>query len=185
MKCIHIQYLTLITGLRNQEAGLRHDSEHKRRETERLREQAGQECVSGIDHRMHGNLAQANPILRRVEQLIHEADRLEEESKAHIRQIESNNEGIPCLVASVEMMTNFRDEILQGMVGLQNRLTRLQSKIQEKTEESKDNRRRFYEIRDKEDKYVFAAIIKEEEAAEKGRLSEEAEREAQRIEQVI
>ena len=67
------RYLTQITSLRNQEAGLRQDSERKRREVERLREQVGQDCVSGIDHRTHGNLAQATPIMRRVEQLIYEA----------------------------------------------------------------------------------------------------------------
>ena len=32
------RYLTLITNLRNQEAGLRQDSEHKRREVEQMRE---------------------------------------------------------------------------------------------------------------------------------------------------
>ena len=82
-------------------------------------------------------------------------------------------------------MTNFRGELLQGVVDLQNKLTSLQSKIQEKTEESKVNRRRVYKIRDEEDKYAIAAICKEEEAVEKGRLSEEAEREAQRIEREI
>ena len=75
-------------------------------------------------------------------------------------------------------MTNFRGELLQGVVDLQNKLTSLQSKIQEKTEESKDNQRRIYEIQDEEDKYGIAAICKEEEAVEKGRLSEEAERKA-------
>ena len=134
---------------------------------------------------MLGNLAQANPILRRVEQLIYEADHLEEESRAHLRQIESNNEGVQYLVSRVETVTNFRGELLQGVVDLQNRLTSLRSKIQEKMEESKDNRRRVFEIWDKEDKYVNARICKEEEAVEKERLSEEAEREAQRIEQEI
>ena len=57
----------------NQEAGLRQDAENTKREAEQLREQAGRDCVSGIDHRMHGNLAQANPILCQVEQLINEA----------------------------------------------------------------------------------------------------------------
>ena len=71
------------------------------------------------------------------------------------------------------------------MVDLQNKLTSLQSKIQEKTEESKVNRRRVYKIRDEEDKYAIAAICKEVEAVVKGRLSEEAELEAQRIEQEI
>ena len=118
---------------------------------------------------MLGNLAQANPILRRVEQLIYEADRLEEESKAHLCQIESNNEGIQYLVSRVETVSNFRGELLQGVVDLQNRLTSLRSKIQEKMEESKDNRRRVFEIWDKEDKYVNARICKEEEAVEKGR----------------
>ena len=82
-------------------------------------------------------------------------------------------------------MTDFRGELLQGVVDLQNKLTSLQNKIQEKTEESKDNRRRVFEIRDEEDKYAIAAICKEEEALEKGRLSEESERKAQRIEQEI
>ena len=58
------RYLSLIKHLGNQEAGLIQDSEHKRREVERLREQVGQDCISGIDHRMCGNLVQANPILR-------------------------------------------------------------------------------------------------------------------------
>ena len=35
----------------------------------RIHFKAGQSCVLGIDHRSHGNLAQANPILRQVEQL--------------------------------------------------------------------------------------------------------------------
>ena len=71
------------------------------------------------------------------------------------------------------------------MVDLQNRLTSLRNKIQEKTEVSKDNRRRVFELRDEEDKYAIAAICKEVEAVVKGRLSEEAELEAQRIEQEI
>ena len=71
------------------------------------------------------------------------------------------------------------------MVYLLNTLTSLRSKIQEETEESKDDRRRIYEIQDEENKCAFAAIMKEAEAVEKGRLSEEAECEAQRIERVI
>ena len=88
------RYLSHTTCLRNQEAGLRLDAEHKRREVERLREQAGQECVSGIDHRMRGNLAQANPILRQVERLICEADQLDREASAHLSQIEKNNDKV-------------------------------------------------------------------------------------------
>ena len=126
------RHLTLITSLRNQEAGLRQDSVHKRREVERIMEQVGQYCVSGIDLRMLGNLAQANSILRRVEKLVYEADRLEEESRAHIRQIESNNEGIQYLVSHIGILTDFRGELLQGVVDLQNRLISLRSKIQEK-----------------------------------------------------
>ena len=65
-----LMYLSDATRLQNQEAGLRLDAEQKRREVERLREEASQECVSGVDYRMRGNLVQANPILRQVEQLI-------------------------------------------------------------------------------------------------------------------
>ena len=61
---------------------------------------------------MRGNLVQANPSLRQVEQLIYEADCLEEESRAHLRQIESNNEGVQYLVSRVETVTNFRGELL-------------------------------------------------------------------------
>ena len=81
-------YLSDATCLQNQEAKLRLDAERKRREIERLREQASQECVSGFDHRMRGNLAQANPILRQVERLICEADHLDREASAHLSQIE-------------------------------------------------------------------------------------------------
>ena len=49
-------------------------------------------------------------------------------------------------------------------------------------EEYKGDQRRVFEIRDEEDEYAIAALCKEEEAVEKGRLAEEAEREAQRIE---
>ena len=95
------RYLSDTTRLRNQEAGLRQDAEHKRREVEWLREQAGQDCVSGIDHRMHGNLAQANPILHQVERLICEADCLNSDSSAHLSQIkkkkrQSLTSYVPC-----------------------------------------------------------------------------------------
>ena len=79
-------YLSGTICRQNQEAGLRQDAEDKSREVERLREQAGQDCVSGIDHRMRGNLAQANPILRQVEQLISEADQLDREANVHLSQ---------------------------------------------------------------------------------------------------
>ena len=59
---------------------MRQDVENKKREADQLRVQAGQDCVSGIDHRVHGN-KQANPILRQVEQLINDADQLEREAE--------------------------------------------------------------------------------------------------------
>ena len=138
------RYLSLIKHLGNQEAGLIQDSEHKKIKVERLKEQAGQDCVSGIDHRMQGNLIQANPILRRVEQLIYEADHLEEESSAHLRQIESNNKGIQYLMSRIVTVTDFRGELLQSVADLQNKLISLRSKIQKKKEESKDIRRRVF-----------------------------------------
>ena len=49
---------------RDQEAGLRHDAENKKREADQLRVQAGQDCVLGIDFRTHGMEMKANPILR-------------------------------------------------------------------------------------------------------------------------
>ena len=95
------KYLSGIIRRQNQEAGLRQDAEHRRREVERLRGQASQDCVSRIDHRMRGNLAHANPILRQVEQLIYEADQLDREASVHLSQIEkkqrpSSNSFVPC-----------------------------------------------------------------------------------------
>ena len=78
---------------------------------------------------MRGNLAQANPILRRVEQLIYEADRLEGELRALLYQIEVNNERIPYLVGSVEIMTNSRVESQQHLVFLLNLITSLRNKF--------------------------------------------------------
>ena len=72
---------------------------------------------------------------------------------------------------------------MQSMADLQTQLTGLRRQIQEKKGESKEKRRRVFQIRDEEDKYAIAAACKEEEADEKRRQSEEAEREAQRIEQ--
>ena len=76
---------------RDQEAGLRQDAENKKREAEQLREQADWDFVLGINHRMHGNLVQAQPILCQVEQLINKADQLEIEANEHLSQIEKNN----------------------------------------------------------------------------------------------
>ena len=59
---------------RDQEAGLRQEAENKKREAERLRGEAEQSFLSGIDHRSHGNMVQANPILHHVEQLLNEAE---------------------------------------------------------------------------------------------------------------
>ena len=125
------RYLSHTTRLRNQEAGLRLDAEHKRREVERLREQAGQDCVSGIDHRMRGNLAQANPI--QVEQLICEADCLDRESSAHLSQIEKNNDKVQFLMSHAMARISFRGELVQAMADLQTQLTGLRSQLQETT----------------------------------------------------
>ena len=80
---------------------------------------------------------------------------------------------------------HFRGELIQSMADLQNQLTGLRSQLQEKKGESEEKRRRVFQIRDEEDKYAIAAAYKEEEADEKRRQSEEAEREAQRFKQEI
>ena len=80
---------------------------------------------------------------------------------------------------------SFRGELLQSVADLQIQFTGLQSQFQQKKGESEEKRRRIFQIRDKEDKYAIASAYKEEEAEEKRRQSEEAEREAQRIEQEI
>ena len=107
---------------RDQEVGLRQDAENKKREAEWLREQACQDCVSGIDHRLHGNLAQANPILSQVEQLISEADQLDKEANEHIRQIEKNNKECQTLMAHVLANGRFRSDLMQSMEGFQTQL---------------------------------------------------------------
>ena len=80
---------------------------------------------------------------------------------------------------------SFIGELVQSMADLQTQLTGLRSQIQEKKGESKEKRRRVFQIRDEEDKYAIAAACKEEEADKKRRQSEEAECKAQWIEQEI
>ena len=71
------------------------------------------------------------------------------------------------------------------MVGFQTQLTNLRRLLQEKKRESKEKRKRVFQIRDEEDRYALTASYKEEEADEKIRQSEDAERDAQRIEKFI
>ena len=79
----------------------------------------------------------------------------------------------------------FGGELMQSIADLQTQLTGLQSQLQEKKGDSKEKRRRVFQIRDEEDKYAIAVSYKEEEADEKRRQSEEAEHQAQRIKQEI
>ena len=104
----------------DQEAGLRRDAKSKKRVAERLREQARQNCVSGIDHGLNGNMSQANPILRQVEQLINKADQLDREANEHLSQIERNNMECQILLARVLENGCFRGELMQNMASLPN-----------------------------------------------------------------
>ena len=134
---------------------------------------------------MRGNLAQANPILRQVEQLIYEADQLDREASVHLSQIEKNNDEVQILMTHALANVCFGGELMQSIADLQTQLTGLQSQLQEKKGDSKEKRRRVFQIRDEEDKYAIAVSYKEEEADEKRRQSEEAEHQAQRIKQEI
>ena len=51
----------------NKVARLMQDTENKTREAKRLRGQACNSVLAGIDHRTHGNRSQANFILRQME----------------------------------------------------------------------------------------------------------------------
>ena len=101
---------------------MRWDAESKKGEAERLREQAGRDCVSGIDHRLHRNLAQANPILHQVEQLINEADQLDREANEHLSQIERNNNECQTLMVHLLANGHFRSDLMQSMAGFQTQL---------------------------------------------------------------
>ena len=164
---------------------MRQNAENKKREAEWLREQAGQDCVLAIDHRLHGNLAEANPILRQVEHLISEADQLDREANEHLSQIEKNNKECQTRMAHVLANVRFRSDLMQSMEGFQTQLTDLRRQLQEKKKESEEKQRQVFQIRNEEDSYGTAASYKEEEAVEDKKQSEEAEREAQRIEQEI
>ena len=104
---------------------MRWDAKSKKGEAERLREQAGRDFVSDIDQRLHGNLAQANPILRQVEKLINEADQLDREANEHLSQIEKNSIEIQILVTHALENCRFRGELMQSMAGFQTQLTDL------------------------------------------------------------
>ena len=85
---------------------------------------------------MRGNLAQANPILRQVEQLIYEADQLDREASVHLSQIEKNNDEVQILMTHAMANVCFGGELMQSMADLQTQLTDLQSQLQEKKGES-------------------------------------------------
>ena len=74
---------------------------------------------------MHGNLSQANPILRQVEQLISEADQLDGEANEHLSKIEKNNKEIQILITHALANGRFRGELMQSMAGFQTQLTDL------------------------------------------------------------
>ena len=156
-----------------------------RRDADQLRVQASQDCVSGIDLRTHGMQMKANPILHQVEQLINDADQLEREAKEKRSQIEKTGEEIIILESRVLEHSNFRSKLVQCMFGFQTQSTDLQRRLQEKKRELEEKRKRVFQIRDEEDSYALAASYKEEEADEKIRQSDDAEREAQCISKFI
>ena len=149
---------------REQEAGLRQEAENKKREAERLRGEAGQSCLSGIELRSHGNMAQANPILRQVEQLLNEAEELDRQANEHLSQIEKNNDEVQILMAHAMANARFRGELRQAMAESQTKLAELRRQLQEKRRESEENKARVNELRDEEDRYGYDAGEREEEA---------------------
>ena len=117
---------------RDQEAGLRQEAENKKREAERLRGEARQSFLSGIDHRSHGNMAQANPILCHVEQLLNEAEELDRQANEHLSQLERNSDEVQNLMAHAIDNARFRGELRHAMADFQNKLAELRSQLQEK-----------------------------------------------------
>ena len=170
---------------RDQETGLRQEAENKKREAERLRGEAGQRCVSGIDHRSHGNIAQASPILRQVEQLLDEAEELDRQANEHLSQIRNNNNEVQILMAHAMLNARFRAELMQSMAELQTKLTELRRQLQEKRRESEEKKARVNELRNEEDRYGYDSREREEEADIADRQADGAEREANRIAQEL
>ena len=106
--------------------------EHKKGEADRLRQQAGQDCLSGIDHRVLGNVAQANPILHQVKELINESYQLDLEAQEYINQIERNDNERQALHADIAEKRHYTGELMGKMANLRTRLINLQRVLQEK-----------------------------------------------------
>ena len=137
-------YRAVILCRQDRSAGLRRNVERKKGEADRLRQQAGQDCVSGIDHRVLGNVAQANPILHQVEELINEADQLDREAQEHINHIERNDNECQALNADIEENGCYRCELMRNMASLQTWLINLRRELQQKKGEFKEKRRRVF-----------------------------------------
>ena len=120
------------------------EAESKKGEVDRLREQTGQDCVSGIDQRILGNVAQANPILHQVEQLINEADQQDREAQEHFNHIERNNNEGQALMADIVENRRFRGELMGNMASLRTWLINLRRELQQKKGEFKEKRRRVF-----------------------------------------
>ena len=108
-------YRAVILCRQDRSAGLRRNVERKKGEADRLRQQAGQDCMSGIDHRVLGNVAQANLILHQVEELINEADQLDREAQEHINHIERNDNECQALNADIVENGRYRGELMGNM----------------------------------------------------------------------
>ena len=117
-------YRAVILCRRDHSAGLRRETERKKEEADRLRQQTGQDCVSGIDHRVLGNVAQANLILHQVEELVSEADQLDREGQDRIDNIKRNDDECQALLTDIIESGYYKDELIEHMSSCNARMRR-------------------------------------------------------------
>ena len=125
-------YRAIILCRRDHSAWLRREVERKKEEADRLTLQAGQDCVSGKDHRVLGNVAQANPILHQVGELISEADQLDQEAQECINHIERSDNECQTLWADIVENSRYRGELMGNMSSLRTWLIDLRRELREK-----------------------------------------------------
>ena len=89
-------------------------------------------------------MAQANPILHQVKELINEAYQLDLEAQEYINQIERNDNERQALHADIAEKRRYTGELMGKMANLRTKLINLRRRLQEKRREFKEKAVEFF-----------------------------------------
>lgn len=146
------------------EAGLRHEAENKRKEAERVRTSASLACLSGLDHRMHGNMSKAIPILRKVEGMIQEAEDIDKKADAHVRTLDQYESWTRVLDQHMRDIERRSVQNAQEIEECGSELQELKKRLLDMVKTSADHRIKILNLREEEHQHGYVIDILENKA---------------------